>query len=86
MEEEKQEEIEEEKKPTKKEELEEKEKLIEKEEDLQRREEEIAARNQLGGTSDAGEVPVKAEPLSDTQYAEALERGEVNPLKEDGLI
>ena len=32
---------------------------------------------------------MKPEPpkkLSDTEYAEALQRGEVNPLKEDGLI
>jgi len=44
------------------------------------------ALNALGGRSDAGGIDKKPEVLTDTQYAEALERGEVNPLKEDGII
>ncbi len=40
----------------------------------------------LGGQSPAGTKPKKPEKLTDTEYAEALERGEVNPLKEDGFI
>ena len=77
---------EEEKKLTKKEELEEREKLIAKEEELQKREEELTAKRALGGRSEAGMEPVKPKVLTDTEYAEALERGEVNPLKEDGFI
>ena len=44
------------------------------------------ARARLGGHTDAGAIPPKKKVLTDTEYAEALERGEVNPLKEDGLI
>ena len=76
---------EEEKKLTKKEELEEREKLIAKEEELQKREEELTAKRALGGRSEAGMEP-EAKVLTDTEYAEALERGEENPLKEDGFI
>lgn len=62
------------------------EKANEKREALNKRKEEIEAKSVLGGKSTAGLPPPKKEPLSDTEYAEALERGEVNPLKEDGLI
>lgn len=62
------------------------EKANEKREALLKRKEEIEAKRVLGGKSTAGIPPVKKEPLSDTEYAEALERGEVNPLKEDGFI
>jgi len=55
-------------------------------EELLRREEQLAAKRMLSGKAEAGQIPEKPEPLSDTEYAEALERGEVNPLKEDGLI
>jgi hypothetical protein len=45
------------------------------------------ARRRLGGTAEAGAQPKpKPAKLTDTEYAEALEKGEVNPLKEDGLI
>lgn len=44
------------------------------------------ALNALGGSSPAGDRPSPPAKLTDTEYAEALERGEVNPLKEDGLI
>ena len=50
------------------------------------RQEELEQRKALGGRSDAGQVPEKPKELTDTEYAEALQRGEVNPLKEDGFI
>ena len=40
----------------------------------------------LGGRADAGQAPAKPEKLSDKEYAEQLEKGEVNPLKEDGFL
>lgn len=55
-------------------------------EELLAREEEIEYKKTLGGKSKAGTEPEKPKELTDTEYAEALERGEVNPLKEDGLI
>ena len=39
----------------------------------------------LGGKTDAGQEPEKPKVLTDTEYAEALEKGEVNPMKEDGF-
>ena len=50
------------------------------------REESLHARKLVGGIAEAGQVAEKPKVLSDTEYAEALERGEVNPLKEDGII
>jgi hypothetical protein len=44
------------------------------------------ARQQLSGTAEAGTRTPKPKKLTNTEYAEALERGEVNPFKEDGLI
>ncbi len=68
----------------KKEELEKSEtERITREEKLMDRKEALA---KLGGGSPGGTKPIIAAPLTDTEYAEALERGEVNPLKEDGLI
>ena len=58
-------------------------KNLDKEEKLLERKE---ALNSLGGISPAGTAPIPNAPLTDTQYAEALERGEVNPLKEDGIL
>ena len=58
-------------------------KNLEKEEKLLARKESLQA---LGGQSPAGTKPAKPAKLTDTEYAEALERGEVNPLKEDGFI
>jgi len=37
----------------------------------------------LGGTADAGQAPVPTKKLNDVEYAEAFEKGEVNPFKED---
>lgn len=50
------------------------------------RAEAIEARRRLGGTTDARREPEKPKELTDTEYAEALQRGEVNPLKDDGFI
>ena len=57
-----------------------------KNEELISRQEELAARAKLEGKSEAGSVPEKPKELTDTEYAEALQRGEVNPLKEDGFL
>ena len=41
----------------------------------------------LGGVTDAGQsTPKKPARLTDVEYSQALLRGEVNPLKEDGII
>ena len=61
------------------------EKANERKAELLRQEEELAAKKALGGRSEAGAQAVKPKKLSDTEYAEALERGEVNPLEEDGI-
>jgi len=50
------------------------------------RQEQIIASNKLGGTTEAGLMQETPKVLSDTEYAEALQRGEVNPLKEDGIF
>ena len=50
------------------------------------RQEKAAMLNQLGGKSEAGSIPDKPKKLTDEEYADALDRGEVNPLKEDGFI
>ena len=44
------------------------------------------ALNALGGQSPGGTKPDAPKEMTDTEYAEALERGEVNPLKEDGFL
>lgn len=50
------------------------------------RKEKIQAREALGGSSEAGVKSEEPKKLTDQEYAEALERGEVNPLKEDGFV
>ncbi len=57
-----------------------------KQEELINRQEEIYAKQQLAGRAEAGSITEKPKKQTDTEYAESLERGEVNPLKEDGLI
>ena len=56
-------------------------------EKILQREEALETRRRIGGESE-GPPQEKIEPKvpTDTEYAEALERGEVNPLKEDGFI
>jgi len=58
-----------------------KETLLNKEEKLIDRRE---ALNALGGGSPAGERPNKPAKLTDREYADKVDKGEVNPLKEDG--
>ena len=45
----------------------------------------LEAEKMVGGQADAGTEPEEPKKLSDKEYAEALERGEVNPMKEDGF-
>ena len=47
--------------------------------------EDLRAERVLGGETDAGNVQEKPKKLNDTEYSEALEKGEVNPMKEDGI-
>ena len=53
---------------------------------LIQRHEEIMAKQSLEGQSDAGAVPQPKKRLTDAEYAEALNKGEVDPFKEDGYI
>lgn len=53
---------------------------------LLQREEAMEARKALGGRSEGGTIKEAPKKQTDTEYAEALERGEVNPLKEDGIF
>ena len=54
----------------------------EKTEELVRRQEELAAREVLGGRSEAGNRPVKEEEkeLTPQEYANLVRKGEINPL------
>ncbi len=49
------------------------------------RRERLAAESEFGGSAKMT-APVKPKVLTAREYAEALERGEVNPMREDGLI
>ena len=44
------------------------------------------AKEQLGGQSEAGIQTPEKKKLTDEEYADAMTRGEVNPLKDDGYI
>ncbi len=57
-----------------------------KQEELINKQEELDAKRRLGGGSEAGQQPVPEKKLTDIEYCEALQRGEVNPMKEDGFI
>lgn len=51
------------------------------------RQEQFLAKKALGGSAEAGKPSEKKEEkLSDEKYAEAMERGEVDPFKEDGYV
>ncbi len=45
----------------------------------------LQARAAIGGRAEAGIPTPKAIPLSDAEYADKVEKGEVNPFAEDGL-
>ncbi len=62
------------------------EKANEKREELLAREEALAAERQIGGTAEGGMQPVKEEPISNVEYSKKVDRGEANPLKEDGFL
>ena len=61
------------------------EETLKKKEELLDREEKLLAEKALGGDTDAGQLPKKPEPLSNKEYAKKVERGEVNPLVDDGF-
>ena len=44
------------------------------------------ARENLGGGSEGGTEPSKPKVLSDVEYAEAFDKGEVDPFKADGYV
>jgi len=50
------------------------------------RAEKLRAQEILGGQTEAGQVPQPKPVLSNKEYAAMVERGEANPLKEDGFI
>jgi len=50
------------------------------------REEALMARQALSGRAEGGKQEEKPAKLTDKEYAEAMEKGEVNPLAEDGFI
>jgi len=49
------------------------------------RRERLAAESEFGGQAKMS-APVKPKKLTDREYAQALDRGEVNPLKEDKFV
>jgi len=54
-----------------------------KQEELQLRKEQLAAKAALGGRSDAGKPEEKPKKMSDIEYAQALQKGEVNPFVDE---
>ena len=49
------------------------------------REEKLHAVQMVGGHTVAGEKKEEPKKLTDEEYSEALTKGEVNPMKEDGI-
>ena len=45
----------------------------------------LQARAALGGRAEAGIPTPVAPPITDAEYADKVEKGEVNPFAEDGL-
>ena len=54
-------------------------------EELLERQEKLFANQRLAGTG-GGHIETEPKKLTDIEYAESLQKGEVNPMKEDGLI
>jgi len=50
-------------------------------EELLQRQEVIEAKKMLGGQTDGGQQPIKAEPISDIDFSIKVEKGETNPIK-----
>lgn len=55
-----------------------------KQEEIVSRQEYLQAQKILGGKSDAGSAPEKPKRLTDAEYFEASERGEVDPFNDNG--
>jgi len=45
----------------------------------------LMVRDALGGRADAGGQALEKRALTDKEYAEAMEKGLVNPMREDGF-
>lgn len=54
-------------------------------EEQNNRQESLMARQAIAGKAEAGIVEEPPKKMTDSEYAQALMRGEVNPLKEDGI-
>lgn len=54
-------------------------------EELLVRDESLQARKQVGGVAEAGSVKEKPKRLTDEEYSDAYNKGEVDPFKEDGF-
>ncbi len=59
------------------------EKQLQKKKELLRVEEELKSREQLGGDSEAGAQAPKPKKMTDGEYYDAYEKGEVNPFKSE---
>ena len=62
------------------------EKANEEQKEILKKQEMLMAKNALGGKSEAGDTPQKKKELTPEEYSDAVLRGEVNPLKDDGFI
>jgi len=49
------------------------------------RTERLLMETKLSGKSEAGIKAEKPKPMSEVEYAEAMQRGEVDPLRDDGI-
>lgn len=57
-----------------------------KQEELLDRQENMFAKQLLAGSAEAGSKPQEKKKLTDIEVAEAVMRGELNPLEKDGFI
>ena len=53
---------------------------------LIKRQEAARVQNTLGGNSEGGFQPVEKKKLTPEEYAEKVQKGEANPLADDGFI
>jgi hypothetical protein len=54
-------------------------------EEILQNEQKLRSEQLLAGTGGGNVPPEKPKKLTDEEYAEAMDRGEVNPLKDDGI-
>ena len=52
---------------------------------MQDRKEKLHAEQMVGGKAGMSSPPPKPKDLTDEEYAEAVDRGEADPLKDDGI-